>query len=137
MKYIKTFEESEQKHYVIIDDIVKHNNHSEIVAYNFITDLMNNKNIIAFNCKNCTTEINGSNTFINSHKTHKGIINGFGYGYNEYSNQVNIEIVLKRIKYNHNMDTSLPMCIFGELSKENLKLIKDTNTIIKAKKYNL
>ena len=35
------------------------------------------------------------------------------------------------------MDTSLPMCIFGELSKENLKLIKDTNTIIKAKKYNV
>jgi hypothetical protein len=78
--------ESEQKHY----DIVKHHTHPEIIAYNFIEDLMINKNIIAFNCKKCTTEINGSKTFINGDKTHKGIISGFGYGYNEFLDQKKI-----------------------------------------------
>lgn len=134
----KLFEEIEIKETLIIDDIIDYFNSDNDRIHNFIFSLfIFNHNVVEFECKKCKAEINGATTYINSHKNHKGIVCGIGYGFDKDSKQLYLSLTLKRIKYDHDVNTEYPIIIHGCLSDEIRTQIQEINMIAHSKKYNL
>lgn len=93
--------------------------------------------IVKFYCKHCTDDINGVTHYIHSKKTHKGKVRGGGYGFNEDNSELYFSLKLNRIKYTHEVDTSKPITIYGNINPIYLNIIDEINAKRDSNKYNL
>lgn len=140
MKYIKKYEENNQKVELIINDLIDYYKSDEPSIRSFIHNLylflMKNKIIIEIFCNRCV-DINNSTA--HSHKKHKGILYGYGYGFkNEYGiKEIYLTFNLKRIKYQHQIDTYNPITLYGNISDDIKKVIDDINFQKSIINYNL
>jgi hypothetical protein len=134
----KIFENSEDKVTLVLNDIIDYFNCVEDSIRNFIFKLLDyNNNIIEFECAKCTDMVNGVTHFININRHHKGILRGRGYGFNYDEKRIYLALNLKRIKYYHDVDTNLPMTIYGNIPNDIKNIINDLNLIRSAKNFNI
>ena len=70
-------------------------------------------------------------------KSHKGIVNAIGLGRYDHDNSVYLSLILKRIKYHHEVEVKLPMIIYGNIPDKLEKIIDEINIKKDANKYNL
>ena len=138
IKNFKLFENTENRVTIVLNDIVNYFNSDEGSIREFIFNLFNyNNNIIEFDCKRCTEMVNGTTNFrhINSH--HKGVIKSIGYGFDENDKKIHLSLGLKRIKYDHEVDTDSPMTIFGNIDNDIKNIISEVNIKREANKFNI
>ena len=135
----KLFENTEDKITIVLNDIIDYFNSNEDSIRNFIFKLLdyNNNNIVEFKCRNCSDMINGTTHYMHLNKNHKGIIRGRGYGFNEEFKYIHLTLTLKRIKYDHEVDTNYPITIYGYIPDDIKKNINDINIKREANKFNI
>lgn len=138
IKKFENFKDDEKRQEILFDDLIEYTKpDSSIRIYNFIEDVWKNGNIVEFQCNNCVDDDHHIMQFMYSNKTHKGVIRGFGFGYDEYLEQVSISINLKRIKYKHEINTKTPFIIYGDLPDNIQKIVDDVKIQHDAKKFKL
>jgi len=145
----KMFEKQEVdesiKHTIILDDMIDYymqkykENYCKSGIREFLFSLVYQNNVkFEFFCRKCTfTDDNGATNFADANKSHKGVVNGTGYGFNNDIMTIFLNFRLSRIRYDHAVDTSKPLTIFGKISKDLEDIIDDVNMISDTKKYNL
>jgi len=135
----KIFENSEDKITIILNDVIDYFDGDDDSIRNFIFKLLdyNDNNIVEFDCKKCTMMINGVTNFMHSNKHHKGVIRGRSYGFSNEFHYIYLTIILKRIKYDHDVDTNSPTTIYGYVPDEIKKIVNDINIKREAKKFNI
>jgi len=134
----KLFENTGNKVTLTINDIIGYFNGDNESISDFIFKLLEIKNnVIKFECKKCTEDIKGLNYFMHSNKQHKGVVRGFGYGFNKEFNYIFLTIKLKGIRYKHDVDTNSPMNIYGIIPDDIKDIIDEININKETKKFNL
>jgi hypothetical protein len=137
----KLFESEEKEISFILNDIIDYFDNRQGYINSFISSLCNNRDIIVkINCKNCTHYNEyGADEYFHSNKVHKGKINGYGLGSStdDGKKRLHLTLYLKRIKYKHEVDTSKPITIYGEISPSLQETINNINAKRTSIKYNI
>lgn len=143
----KLFESEEKETTFVIDDLISYsesgkwllNSFSKGIIYNFISQLFSNITLVKFYCKNLTKKVNGETFYIPSNKINKGEIEDAKCGINFLENnwKISLSINLKRTQYTHEVDTSQPITIYGEIPIKLKSVIDNINMIRTANKYNI
>ena len=143
MKYLRLFENDNIETEISVDGIIdyftKNGKVEKVEMQEFIMKLFR-WSTIKFQCHSCTFDNEyGATTTAHMNKTHKGKINGFGYGFNDdYGHKdMHLKFNLNRIKYAHDVDVSKPIIIYGELPDNVKKIVDEINMNTDANKYNL
>ena len=139
----KIFEDNNIETSFIINDLIPYcHDKVELWGYPFVDDnileieeLFKNFRTVKFDCEHCTTDINGATSYINSNKSHKGKVRGYGFGLSD--SRIHLTLTLDRIKYRHNVNTDEPIIIYGEISQKLKDIIDEVNLLSNAKKYNI
>lgn len=135
----KIFENVDKETTFILDDIYEYYTDDKYISKksyisSFIKNIFKYKTIIQFNCKNCLDYESGVTYHIYSDKIHKGKILGASSG---VGNKIVLTLYLNRIKYSHEVDTSKPITIYGNIDSIYLTVINEINAKKNANKYNL
>jgi len=92
---------------------------------------------IKFSCKVCKKrDMDGTEHILHYNKEHKGKVSGYDYIKNK-KDSISLSINLYRIRNSHEVDTSKPVTIFGEIPEGVKKTIKDLELYLNIYKYNL
>jgi hypothetical protein len=138
MRHIRLYEEIEIETEISIPDIIDYFTkngkveHAEMQA--FFMKIFT-WTVIKFQCFSCKYNDHGTTTTAHMHKTHKGKITGYGYQYG--NNELYLTLHLNRIKYEHEVDVSKTMIVYGKLPNNVKRIIAEINTNRDVKKYNL
>lgn len=134
----KIFENVDKETTFILNDIYEYYDDKYISKTPYISSFIRNifkyKTIIKFNCENCLDYKDGIQLYKHSNKIHKGKILGASSGVGD---KIILTLYLNRIKYSHEVDTSKPITIYGDIDSIYLTVINEINTKKDANKYNL
>lgn len=143
MKYIKLFEDGSTETEISIPDVIeyftKYGKVEKQELQDFILKLFRSA-MVKFKCHNCTYDNeHGATASAHMFKTHKGKITGYGYGFqDEYGQKkMYLKFYLNRIKYAHEVETSVPIIIYGDLPSGMEKTVDEINMFMNVRKYNL
>jgi len=141
----KIFEDNAVETSFTIDNLIPYfKDKCELWEYPFILDDIQNllnRSILGLNvkfyCLRCTANVDGVRNFYHFNKEHKGKIRGIGSGTESNRNKIYLTLTLNRIKYTHDVDTSKPITIFGDIPSELKEIIYNSELFSDTKKYNL
>jgi hypothetical protein len=96
------------------------------------------KKVIKFECEKCLQLDNryGAETTMHVNRTHKGLVRGFGYGFDS-TDKIYLTLTLNRIKYKHVVDVNKPITVYGDIPSHLMKIIEATKILADTKKYNI
>ena len=140
----KIFEDANVETIFTVDNLIPYfKDKCELWEYPFIIDdisrqlqKMMNLNV-KFYCFRCKKDIDGVTNYFHYHKEHKGKIRGIGTGTSENRDKIYLSLTLNRIKYNHEVNTSKPITIFGNVPSELKEIIYNSELFADSKKFNL
>jgi hypothetical protein len=108
--------------------------------YSFLHSVLKFDNMIMFYCKYCQYYDNGSLNYAhcnNGEKIHKGLIREVSLGFYEYDKKIYLSLTLNNVKYSHEVYTSKPITIYGNIDQAHLNIINEINAKRDSNKYNL
>lgn len=142
----KIFEDTNKETTFILDDLIDYytdnkNNIKTAYITSFINGVFKYKVLVKFNCKSCYF-YNSEGTLNHAHYSngriiHKGLIQGTGIGFYEHEKKIYLSLTLKRIKYSHEVYTSKPITVYGDINPIYLDIINEINAKRDSNKYNL
>ena len=138
------YNKSQQVRELVINDLLKYYSckFTELVdekkIKEFLIELFEPGRVVEINCKYCISMKNGVVHYENFDKTHKGVVRGIGYGFDNILKYViTLDLYLKKIKHTHRVRCDLPVKIYGKLPEHLEKVITEIDITNQEKKYNI
>ena len=149
IKKYSLYLESEE-HYTLINfndlwDEYKKNIITTVIIHSLIRDIFKFGTKIEFKCKNCYGDsINDARMSFRREKSHTGKVRGYGSGtYQNGDLYLSVMLINERKKdekgrqIHHEIDLSCPMKVYGEISEENARIIKNNQVKKRTSKFGL